>query len=113
MGVGGRGGAADGVVGECCPVDGRIRAFAGGRQKTVSRFVIGDRQTHLLQVVLALGAGGGLADFLHGWQEQTDEDGDDGNHYQQLNQSETAVTSSEGKSGHSSFSFIFEGRSPW
>jgi hypothetical protein len=46
-----------------------------------------------MEVVLALGAGGGVADFLHGRQEQADQDGDDGNHHQQLNQGETALPS--------------------
>src|SRR5262249_43827392 len=43
----------------------------------------------LFEVVLALGAGGGLAHLLHRGQQQADEDGDDGDHHQQLNQRET------------------------
>src|SRR5262249_21718870 len=42
----------------------------------------------LLQVVLTLHSGGGLADLLHGGQQQADEDGDDGDHHQQLDQRE-------------------------
>jgi hypothetical protein len=40
-------------------------------------------QADLLQVVLARGTGGGLPHFLHGRQQQADEDGDDGDHHQQ------------------------------
>jgi hypothetical protein len=47
-----------------------------------------ERQGELLEVVLALGAGGGLAHLLHGGQEQADEEGDDGDHHQQLDQRE-------------------------
>jgi hypothetical protein len=45
-----------------------------------------DRDAQLLEVVAALHARGSLADFLHGGQEQADEDGDDGDHHQQLDQ---------------------------
>jgi hypothetical protein len=45
-------------------------------------------QTHLLEIVLALGAGGGLAHFLHGRQQQADQDGDDSDDDKQLNQRE-------------------------
>src|SRR5262245_44340842 len=43
---------------------------------------------HLLEVVGALDAAGGLAHLLHRGQEQADEDGDDGDHHQQLNERE-------------------------
>jgi hypothetical protein len=46
----------------------------------------------LMQVVAALGAGRGLADFLHSWDEQADQDGDDRNHDQQLDQRERGTT---------------------
>src|SRR5262249_27165223 len=49
-----------------------------------------------LQVVLALDACGGLADLLHGRQQQADEDGDDGDHHQQLNQREGAAAPTTG-----------------
>src|SRR5262249_13624134 len=39
-------------------------------------------------VVLAAQAGGGFADLLDGGQEQSNQDGDDGDHHQQLDQRE-------------------------
>ena len=50
------------------------------------------RQAELLHVVLTLHAGGGLADLLDGGQQQADQDGDDGDHHQQLDEGE-AVSS--------------------
>ena len=50
--------------------------------------VVVDGQADLLQVVRALGPGGGLPDLLDGGQEQADQDGDDGDHHQQLDQRE-------------------------
>src|SRR5262245_49123958 len=47
-----------------------------------------DRQPHLLEVVLALGAVGCLAHLLDSWQQQADEDGDDSDHHQQLDEGE-------------------------
>src|SRR5262249_41896490 len=52
--------------------------------------VEGERQ--LLEVVLAAGPVGSLAHLLHGGQEQADEDGDDGDHHQQLDQRERAAS---------------------
>jgi hypothetical protein len=46
-------------------------------------------QADLVEVVAALHASRGLADLLHGWQEQPDEDSDDGNYHQQLDQCKT------------------------
>src|SRR5205823_1066423 len=43
-------------------------------------------EANLLEVVLALNASGGLAHFLHGGHQQADQDGDDGNHDEQLDQ---------------------------
>jgi hypothetical protein len=45
-------------------------------------------QADLLEVVGTLHAGGRLADLLHGRQQQSDEDGDDGDHHQQLDEGE-------------------------
>src|SRR2546421_30440 len=62
-----------------------------GRKDAVSSMVVVEGQADLLQVVLALGAGGRLAHLLDGGQEQADEDGDDGDHHQQLDQREPAA----------------------
>ena len=51
----------------------------------------------LLEVVLALRAGGGLADLLDGGQQQADQDRDDGDHHQQFDQGEAAAC------GHGSY----------
>src|SRR5262249_53153432 len=45
-------------------------------------------QGDLLEVVLALHAGGGLADLLDGGQQQTNQDGDDRDHDEQFDQRE-------------------------
>jgi hypothetical protein len=45
-------------------------------------------EADLLEVVHALGAGGGLADLLHRRQEQPDEDGDDGDDDDQFDEPE-------------------------
>ena len=56
----------------------------------------------LLAVLAGYGPGArrGLARLLHGRQEQADQDGDDGDHHQQLDQGKTSVTVFQGKSGH-------------
>src|SRR5262249_26194868 len=45
-------------------------------------------EADLLEVVGALGAGGSGADLLDGGEQQADEDGDDGDHHQNLDQRE-------------------------
>ena len=47
-----------------------------------------DGDADLLEVVAALQAGAGLADLLHGRQEESDEDGDDGDHHQKFDERE-------------------------
>src|SRR5262249_9069564 len=46
-------------------------------------------QAELLEVVLAADAGGRLSDLLHRGQQDAQQDGDDGDHHQQLDQRET------------------------
>src|SRR5262249_9058103 len=70
---------------------GRVPRPAARRERAVGVVVVVKRQADLLEVVLALGAGGGFADFLDGGQEQADEHGDDGYDHQQLDQRETAA----------------------
>jgi hypothetical protein len=48
------------------------------------------RQPDLLQVVVAFGPPGCFASRLYGGQQQSDQDSDDGNHYQQFDERETA-----------------------
>jgi len=50
-------------------------------------------QTDLLEIVLTLAAASGFARLLHGWQQQSNQNRDDGNHHQQFNQRESALTS--------------------
>src|SRR5579875_377920 len=57
------------------------------------------RQTHLLEIILALSAGGSFTHLLYGWQEQTDKYSDDGNYHQQFDQRERRTrTSHDGNS---------------
>jgi hypothetical protein len=51
-------------------------------------------QTLLLQVVGALHAASSFASGLHGWQQQSNQNTDDGNHHQQFDQGETAAVPS-------------------
>ena len=60
-----------------------------------------DGEAELFEVVLTPQAGGGLADFLDGRQQQTDEDGDDRYHHQQLDQREAAPVILAGHHGES------------
>src|SRR5262249_14666483 len=60
--------------------------------------VVVTAQGKLLHVVLALRALGRLADLLHRGQQQADENGDDGNHHQQLDQRKRR--SSHGRGAH-------------
>ena len=46
---------------------------------------------HLLQVVYALGATGGLSGRLHRWQQQSDQYGDNCDNNQQLDKGEAAA----------------------
>ena len=59
------------------------------RKAAMRSFVIVQRQTKLLKVVLAARAAGGFAGRLHGRQQQRDKNADDGDHNEQLNKRET------------------------
>jgi len=50
------------------------------------------RQPDLLEIILALDAGGGLRDLLNGRQQQAHQDGDDRNHHQHLDECEPTST---------------------
>jgi hypothetical protein len=58
------------------------------RKRPARVVVVVHGQAELLEVVAARHACCRLADFLDGRQEQANEDGDDGNHHQELNQRE-------------------------
>jgi hypothetical protein len=53
-------------------------------------------QAELLQVIRAAGTVGRLADFLHGRQQERDQDTDNGDHDQELNQGETGPDAIQG-----------------
>ena len=61
------------------------------RKPVVGVVVVHQRQTDLLQVVVALHAIGGFADFLDRWQQQPNENGNDGDDDKQLDQGEPAA----------------------
>ena len=48
-------------------------------------------EAKLFEIIAALNARRGLADLLHGRQEQADEDGDDGDHHKQFNEREACA----------------------
>jgi hypothetical protein len=52
------------------------------RKPSEGAVVAVQRNADLIETARALHASGGLADFLHGGQQQADEHGDDGNHHQ-------------------------------
>ena len=58
----------------------------------VGILVVVGRQGNLLEIVLALGPGGGFANLLHRGHQQPNQDGDDGDHNQQFDQRETGST---------------------
>ena len=66
--------------------DGRERRPAAGRKATPGVVVGVQSQADLLQVVDAYTPSGGCPNLLDCRQEQTDEDGNDGNHDEQLDQ---------------------------
>src|SRR5262249_48505124 len=76
----------------------------GVRHLLVRVRVVVDGQADLLEVVLALHACGGLADLLHGGQQQADQDGEDGDDDEQLDQREG--TPAAGRT-------VPHGKAPW
>lgn len=46
-------------------------------------------ETDLFEVILALASGCCFPDLLDGWEEESDEDGDDGDHHQEFDEGET------------------------
>jgi hypothetical protein len=59
-----------------------------------------DPDAELLDVVGARHACGGLAHLLDGGEEQADQDGDDGDHHQQLDQRERAAVPQQADEFH-------------
>lgn len=45
-----------------------------------------ESQTNLLEIIAALSPPGGFACLLNSWQQESDEDGNNGNDHEQLNQ---------------------------
>src|SRR5262249_18327601 len=82
----------------------RVVAVGGRHVGFVAVGAVLDGDDHLVEVVHARGAGGGLADLLDGGQEQPDEDGDDGDHHQQLHQREPTPAPQETTDQHESAS---------
>src|SRR5262249_37832152 len=76
----------DVVVGGAVGV--RVAIDVAGREAVVGVVVVVQGQADLLEVVRTLHACGGLADLLHGRQQQPDEDADDGDDDQKLDQRE-------------------------
>src|SRR5262249_20798719 len=61
-----------------------------GRELEVDVVVVVEGQRQLLEVVGALHPCGSLADLLHRGEQQANQDGNDGDHHQQLDQREAA-----------------------
>jgi hypothetical protein len=53
--------------------------------------------SQLVKIIEALSSRSRLADFLHGREEHSDQDADDGDHHQQLDESEATPSSLSGK----------------
>src|SRR5262249_16676912 len=70
-----------------------------GGEMTPFREVVQKGDTDLFQVILAAGAIRGLAHFLDGGQQETDQDADNGNDHQQLDQRKPARTAPKNKTG--------------
>ena len=70
-----------------------------GRHVTVGVAVVVDSQAELFEVVLAAHAIGCLAHLLHGRQQEADQDGNDGDHHQELDQRERTASRGEVKHG--------------
>jgi hypothetical protein len=83
------GGPAITAAGRVC---GRSRGMTW-RQHPVGTLVAHDGQPDLFQVVGAFGSIGGLTRLLNCWQQQADQNGDDGDHNQQLNEAESRLLS--------------------
>src|SRR5262249_58697196 len=84
--------------------DPRLPADVGRRRRyrpapagefAVGVVVVVEGQADLLEVVLTAQAVGRCADLLYRGQEQADEDGDDGDHHQQLDQREAPARARE------------------
>ena len=69
-------------------VNGQGKLARPRRKRVVGVVVVVAGEAKLLEVVAALHPRGGLADLLDRGQQQADEDGDDGDHHQQLDQRE-------------------------
>src|SRR5262249_55085755 len=77
---------------EAGPADAVAEDFlAAGRQRLIRVVVVVHGQAELLEVVLALDAGGGLAHLLHRRQQEPDQDGNDGDYHQQLDEGESTT----------------------
>src|SRR5262249_33441775 len=90
-----------GKGGDQLPAAVKISINIAGREALHGPVVVVQSQADLLEVVLTLAACGGLTHLLHGGQEQANEDGDDGDHHQQLDQGETRPGSLRGEHSES------------
>ena len=72
------------------------RRVGRSREEAVRIVIVLHGQPELLQVVGALHAVGGFANLLHGRQQQSDEDRDDGDDNEQFNESKTATVPLDG-----------------
>src|SRR5262249_22259873 len=79
-----------------------IVADRGRKLPLIGVATVDGGETDLLEVVLALDACRSLADFLHGRQQQPNQDGNDGDHHQQLDQRESTPTLEERQPWHKS-----------
>ena len=67
----------------------RDQVLIAGRKGGLRIVVIVQRDAELFQIIAAFHPVGGLTNLLDGGQQEADQDGDDGDHYQQLNQGES------------------------
>jgi hypothetical protein len=68
-----------------------------------------DSQSQLLEIIDALCTARSFAGRLHGGQQQRDENGDDGDHHEEFDESEARAANERRTIRHSHFPNVFEG----
>ena len=76
---------------------GRVDTFTRSRKAVVGALEVVQCQANLFQVVGATGLGCSFTNLLHRRQKQTNKNGNNGNHHQQLDQGESLLPALQGR----------------